>query len=187
MQWDCIISDDQYHSFIQTKVDENYHSHILFYQPGCQHAIGNGNQQENWIQQSNMRLYCVLWYSLGISTFLVFSKRPENYQWKLLAFCGVVWISNEVVDAIDSISIMSVVSKFGISHPVYRWGWVMYISISKLTIIGSDNGLSPGRYLIIIRTSAGILLIGTSGTNFSEILSEIHIFSFKKMHLEIVA
>ena len=36
----------------------------------------------------------------------------------------------------------------------------------------------------IIWTNAGILLIRTLGTNFSEILSEIHAFSFKKMHLK---
>ena len=36
----------------------------------------------------------------------------------------------------------------------------------------------------IFWTNAGILLIGPLGTNFSEILIEIHIFSFKKMHLK---
>ena len=55
----------------------------------------------------------------------------------------------------------------------------MYICISKLTIIGSDNGLSPSQRQAIIRTNAGILLIGP---NFNEILIEIHIFSFKKIH-----
>ena len=59
----------------------------------------------------------------------------------------------------------------------------MHICVSKLTIIGSYNGLSPGRRQAIIWTNAGILLIRTSGTNFSEIFSEIHTFSFKKMHL----
>ena len=42
--------------------------------------------------------------------------------------------------------------------------------VSKLTTIGSDNGLSPGRRQAIIWTIAGILLIGPLGTNFSEIL-----------------
>ena len=36
----------------------------------------------------------------------------------------------------------------------------------------------------IIWTNAGILLIGTLGTNCSEILSETDAFSFKKMHLK---
>ena len=39
-----------------------------------------------------------------------------------------------------------------------------YICVGKLTIIGSDNGLSPGRRQAIIWTNAGILLIGTLGT-----------------------
>ena len=60
----------------------------------------------------------------------------------------------------------------------------MYICINKLAIIGSDNGLSPGRCQAIIWTNAGILLIGPLGTNFSEILIEIYKFSFKKMHLK---
>ena len=59
-----------------------------------------------------------------------------------------------------------------------------HICVSKLVAIGSDNGLSPGRRQAIIRTNAGILLIGPLGTNFSEILIEIHTFSFKKMHLK---
>ena len=60
-----------------------------------------------------------------------------------------------------------------------------HICVSKQTIIGSDNGLSPGRRQAIIWTNAGILLIGTLGTNFSEILIDIRIFSFKKMSLNV--
>ena len=59
----------------------------------------------------------------------------------------------------------------------------MHICVSNL-IIGSDNGLSPGRRQDIILTNAGILLIGPLGTNFTEILIEIDTFSFKKMHLK---
>ena len=40
-----------------------------------------------------------------------------------------------------------------------------HICVNKLTIIGSDNGLSPGRRQAIIWTNAGIVLIRTSGTN----------------------
>ena len=65
-----------------------------------------------------------------------------------------------------------------------HWGWVTHICVSKLTVIGSDNGLSPGRRQAIIWTNAGIFLIGTIGTNFSKILSKIHTFSFKKMQLK---
>ena len=66
-----------------------------------------------------------------------------------------------------------------------HWGRVTHICVSKLTIIGSDNSLSPGRRRAIIWTNAGILLIRTLGTNFSEILDEIHSFSFSKMHLKL--
>ena len=65
-----------------------------------------------------------------------------------------------------------------------HWGRVTYICVSKLTIIGSDNGLPPGRRQAIFWINAGLLLIRTLRTNFSGIFSEIHIFSFKKMHLK---
>ena len=64
-----------------------------------------------------------------------------------------------------------------------HWGRMTHICFSKITIIGSDNGLSPGRRQAIIWTNAGILLIEHLGTNFSENLVTIHTFSFKKMHL----
>ena len=66
-----------------------------------------------------------------------------------------------------------------------HWGRVTHICVSKLTIIGSDNGLLPGRRQAIIRTNAGILFIEPLGTNFSEILIEIRTFSFKKMCLKV--
>ena len=66
-----------------------------------------------------------------------------------------------------------------------HWGWVTHICIGNLTIIGSDNGLSPGRRQAIIWTNTGILLIEPIGTNFSEILIKIISFSFKKMHSKV--
>ena len=65
-----------------------------------------------------------------------------------------------------------------------HWGRITHIYVIKLTIIGSDNALSPGPRQAIILASAGISLIGPVETNFSEILIEIHKFSFKKMHLK---
>ena len=65
----------------------------------------------------------------------------------------------------------------GLTH----WGWTTHIYVGNLTTISSDNGLSPGRHQAIICTIAGIVLIGT---NFIEILIEIHTFSYKKMHLK---
>ena len=69
------------------------------------------------------------------------------------------------------------------SSLIYQ-GQVTHIYVSKITIIGSDNDMSPGRRQAIIWINAGILLIGPLGTNFSDILIKIYIFSFKKMHLK---
>ena len=66
-----------------------------------------------------------------------------------------------------------------------HWGRVTHTCVSKLTIIDSENGLSPDRHQAIIWTNAGLLLIGPLGTNFSEILIEILTFSFKKMRLKV--
>ena len=44
-----------------------------------------------------------------------------------------------------------------------HWGRVTHICVNKLTIIGSDNGLAPGRHQTIIWTNDGILLIGPLG------------------------
>ena len=62
-----------------------------------------------------------------------------------------------------------------------------HICVSKLTIIASDNGLSPGRRKAIIWNNAGILSIWLLGTYFSEILIEILTFSFKKMRLKVLS
>ena len=70
------------------------------------------------------------------------------------------------------------------TNALTHWGRVTHICVSKLTIIGSDNGLSPGRHQAIIWTNAGILLMGPLGTNFSEILIEIETFSFKNKYLK---
>ena len=74
----------------------------------------------------------------------------------------------------------SIVQLYALNH----WGRVSHTLVDHLTIIGSDNVLSPGRRQTIIWTSAGILLTGLLKTNFSEILFEIHIFPLTKMHLK---
>ena len=68
-----------------------------------------------------------------------------------------------------------------------RCGRVIHMCVSDLTIIDSDNGMSPSRRQAIIWTNTGILLIPPLGTNFSEIVIAIHIFSFKKMHLKMAS
>ena len=55
-------------------------------------------------------------------------------------------------------------------------GRVTHICVNKLTGIGSDNGLSPGRRQAIIWTNAGILLTGPLGIFFDEMLIQIQTF-----------
>ena len=71
------------------------------------------------------------------------------------------------------------------SDKLTHWGRVTHICVSKLTIIGSDNGLWPDRRQAIIWTNAGLLLIGPLRINVSEILIKILTFSFKKMRLKV--
>ena len=61
-----------------------------------------------------------------------------------------------------------------------HWGLVTHTCISELTIIASDNGLLLGCRQTLFWTRAYWYL----GTNFSEIIIEIHTFSLKKMHLK---
>ena len=60
----------------------------------------------------------------------------------------------------------------------------IYASVNRVSI-GSDNGLSPTRHQAIIQTSADLLPIGPTGTNFSDILIKMEKFSFTTMHLNL--
>ena len=68
-------------------------------------------------------------------------------------------------------------------HWLTHWGRETHICVAKLTIIGSENGLSPGRRQSIVWTNAGILLIRTLGTNLSEILEN----AFENVTCEMVS
>ena len=72
-----------------------------------------------------------------------------------------------------------------ICMPLTHWGRAMHICVSKVTIIASDNGLSPGQRQAIIWNNAGILSVGLLGTTFSEILIKILTF-FSRNTLESV-
>ena len=85
------------------------------------------------------------------------------------------------------ISIVKWMPHFISIHALTHWDRLTHICVSKLTIVGIDNGLSPGRRQAIIWTiwTIGILSIRPLGTTISEILGEIHTYSFKKMHSKI--
>ena len=65
-----------------------------------------------------------------------------------------------------------------------HWGWVTHMCVCNLTIIGSDNGLSPSRRQAIIWNNGRELLIGPLGTNLSEIVIFIqeNAFVFRLEH-----
>ena len=89
--------------------------------------------------------------------------------------------------AVRSVSLIKFHLDYTCTVALTHWSRVTHICVSRITNIGLDNGLSPGRRQAIIWTNVGILLIQTLGTNSSEILREIHTFSFKKMHLKIAS
>ena len=109
----------------------------------------------------------VLWHSAeskftGNDQVTIRYNKFENYTFKIIATSPRgQWVNVICVTAAE---------------------WRIYVS--KIIIIGSDDGLSPDRRQAIIWTNAGMLLIGPLGTNFSEILIEIQIFQFKKMNLK---
>ena len=94
--------------------------------------------------------------------------------------CNIIYISSVRWPFIYWRQWFIVCSHWGLTH----WGRVTQICFSKLTIIGSDSGLLPGRCQAIIWINARILLIGALGTNFSVILIEIDTFSLTKFHLK---
>ena len=65
-----------------------------------------------------------------------------------------------------------------------HWGRVTHICVSNLTIIASDNGLSPGGREAIILTNADFIVHWTLGNKFQHILMKIINFPFKKTRLK---
>ena len=132
---------------------------------------------------------------------------PFDWNWSYLGFLGIIWrmcgskCRGEGGGIFPTLCVeFSLVSQWKLPYydsnfteVCFNWwflsiglshrGRMTHICVSRLNIIGSDNGLSPGRCQVIIWTNAGILLIGPFGTNFSEILIEIFTFSFRKMPL----
>ena len=98
---------------------------------------------------------------------------------------AITWTNNDLSSILTlGVNISLSVGFLTPNHNLTHWYRVTHIYVNKLTIIGSDDGLSPGRRQAIIWTNAGILLIRPLGTNFSEILIKIYTFSFKKIHLK---
>ena len=95
-----------------------------------------------------------------------------------------VMYTKNTQDINPKICTLEITSHFPRGNKLTHWGRVTQICVSKLAIIGSDNGLSPGPRQAIIWTNAGLLLIRPLGTNFNEMLIEILAFSFMTMCLK---
>ena len=116
---------------------------------------------------------------IAIDHLLIYSAMQQYHD-----SLWVIFVQISQSESVFKASVLSLSIKQR-KYPLTHWGQVMHISFGKLTITGSDNGLSSDRHQAIIWCNAGILLIGPLGTNFSEILIEIDTFWFKKMHLKI--
>ena len=101
-------------------------------------------------QGINLYLMCVDWsqYCIILDCLLIWTKRN-------------IFLKYTVTETLPRTSYLCI-----------SYGRVMHICISKLTITGSDNGLTPGRHQAIIWIHAGLLWTGPLGINFSEILTK---------------
>ena len=117
-----------------------------------------------------------LQWNLNRNLYICVNENPsENVIWKMRGIChGLNVLSWYSWSRSWKHSLMT------LTH----WGQVTHICISELTMIGSDNGLSPGRRQAIIWNNAWLLLIEPLGTNVREISIGIQTFSFKKMQLK---
>ena len=135
------------------------------------------------------------WVSYGVSIVRIWEKINHLIMalhcitcsillsWDFISSYYLVWGNMDIYGMRKmniNVQFLSPLLRLCLTH----WGRVTHICVGKLTNIGSDNGLSPGRRQAIIWTNAGISFIGPFGTNFSEILIGIQTFSFKKMHLK---
>ena len=125
-----------------------------------------------------IRHQAIIWTSAGIMLIRFSGTNSVKSQSKFIHFHSIkcTWKRR-----LENVGHFAPASMFELTY----WGRVTHICVSKLAIIGLDNGLSPDRRQAIIWTNAGLLLIGPFGTKFSEILIEILTFSFKKMHLKV--
>ena len=145
------------HSFISLAFESpqiifRYYDHIGLYLIELFPALGNNPSPELWIV---VLIIPINGHCIGIQQYASYSLRNESSHDTNFVVTG----GNELM----------------LTH----WGRVTHICFSKLTIIGSDNGLSPGCRQAIFWTNAGILLIGPLGTNLSDILVGIQTFSFR--------
>ena len=97
----------------------------------------------------------------------------------------LLWCMYLPYTVIILISIYMLICKFDNDWPSTHWGRAAHVCVSKLTVIGLNNSLSPGRHQYIIKSNDRILVIGPLRTNVGEILIESHKFWFEKIQFYI--
>ena len=107
-------------------------------------------------RQDVLSLRLVYWHGLTLITPCIINHRTRKVQDEL------TYPFPKFNRCLVKVSNMVSILLFSLTH----WGQVTHICVSKLTIIGSDNGLSPDRRKAIIWTNAGILSIRTLGIKF---------------------
>ena len=136
-----------------------------------------GIHRDRWTPRTKGQLRGICFHLMTSSCL------TKEAMWYKGAYIKYIYVCHQLIKAFVLVQNSKYTSPF--TNKLAHWGRVTHICVIKLTIIGSDNGLSPGRRQAIISTNAGLLLIGPLGTNFSEILIEIITFSFKKMRLKV--
>ena len=129
--------------------------------------------------------HCSQWTYLMLPIWQSSMPQGTNrlWYWQILYFTAFAVLLLSNIQYIH----YQIFNTYNIKAQWVNLGWVIHICISKITSIGSDNGLLPHQHQAIIWTNARILLIQPLGTNLSEILIEIHTFLFKKILLKIVS
>ena len=166
----------------------NWKSHVMICMSWKFHRINN-----SWflIHDTENTIYVL--YDLYIDTYFLFTSHQFYITHMFSAVIMHVRTCVYLHDASLAYSPHPILSLCTLCHlflpgwmkmkyleTLTHWGRVTHICVGNLTIIDSDNGLSPGRRQAIIWNNAGILLIRSFGTAFSDILIKIQAFSFKK-------
>ena len=106
--------------------------------------------------------YMYIWNTIPTPDSRVWLKLPEIVYVGGQSHCGVLLLcySDRSYFQQDILSVKWINADIDRRHQCYltHWGRETHICVSKITIIGSDDGLSPGRRNAIIWTNAGILL-----------------------------
>ena len=96
--------------------------------------------------------------SIQLNTNLALLRVFETH-WELFLPVHIFWLSGctKLFDLVVHMILRHMAINVGLPNLVLtHWSRAMHICVSKLTIIGSDNHLSPGRRQAIIWTIAGI-------------------------------